>query len=154
MIRGNLLNDITKYCEYNNITDVKGLVNKMLLRGFSLEKYGETPNSKQVTPNIVEKIVVKEVVKEVPCEVVKEVEKFINVTDDAEVKKLLATIDTIKLEYDTQIKELKERNEELLLKLETLNGEMVKQSLVFEERLKDKEVEMEKIKNKRDLYGE
>jgi len=31
---------------------------------------------------------------------------------------------------------------------------MVKQSLVFEERLKDKEVEMEKIKNKRDLYGE
>lgn len=43
MIDSKLLNDIEKYCKLNEIEDVKSLINKMLQRGFTIEKYGELP---------------------------------------------------------------------------------------------------------------
>jgi pentatricopeptide repeat protein len=43
VIKESLYNEILEYCKLNNIEDVEGLINKMLERGFQIEKYGETP---------------------------------------------------------------------------------------------------------------
>jgi len=43
MIKDKLLKDIKAYCKLNQIEDVDGLINKMLTKGFVIEKYGETP---------------------------------------------------------------------------------------------------------------
>jgi len=43
MVKETLLNEIKLYCKANNIVDVEALVNSMLERGFTIEKYGETP---------------------------------------------------------------------------------------------------------------
>ena len=43
MINNKLLQDITRYCEYNNI-ECEKFINKLLKDAFTREKYGETPN--------------------------------------------------------------------------------------------------------------
>ncbi len=57
MINSKLLGEIKLYCEMNGVDDVNAIVNKMLQRGFTIEKYGETPvgnvksEKKDLTPN-------------------------------------------------------------------------------------------------------
>ena len=43
MIDKTLLREITLYCDMNGIKDIPRLVNRMLERGFTIEKYGEIP---------------------------------------------------------------------------------------------------------------
>ena len=38
-----LLSEITEYCKYNDISDIEKEVNKMLQKGFNIEKYGYSP---------------------------------------------------------------------------------------------------------------
>ena len=52
-------NDFIKYCEINNIEDSEKLAKQVFDKGFSLLKYGETPNGLNIEPKIVEKIVTK-----------------------------------------------------------------------------------------------
>lgn len=47
MINKKLLDEITEYCKVNNL-DISELINKMLTRGFTIEKYGETPIKHEV----------------------------------------------------------------------------------------------------------
>jgi pentatricopeptide repeat protein len=56
MIDATLLNEIIQYCELNNIDDVNRLINKMLKRGFTIEKFGDKPFAASQKP--------KDVIKE------------------------------------------------------------------------------------------
>jgi len=131
-----LKDEIWDYCRANNITNIDEFTMKILRQGFTVEKFGATP---QTVEKVVEKIV------EVPVEkiVEKVVEKIIEVPVEKEV-------------YITD----KSGNDELIAKikeLETERDNYKKESNDFEERWKDVveqlKVELKK-KNKRDLYGE
>ena len=63
--------EFIQYCELNKIDNVDKLAQETFNRGFSLLKYGETPNGNR-TKEIVE--VTKEVIKEVIVQVEKIVE--------------------------------------------------------------------------------
>ena len=120
-----LNNEIWDYCRVNNITNIDEFTLKLLKQGFTIEKYGSTP---MVTTKekIVEKIV------EVPVEKIVEkiVEVPVTMVDD-EISENLKKY--IKLYEDTQIE---------LTKAADLS-----------EQLK-KELAAEKLKNKKDIYGE
>ena len=69
-------NEFIQYCELNKIVNIEKLAKETFNRGFSLLKYGETPNGNR-TKEIVE--VQKEVIKEIKVEVEKIVEVPIEV---------------------------------------------------------------------------
>lgn len=76
-----LNNEIWDYCRINNITGIDDFIVRLIRQGFTIEKYGATPMTKQ---KIIEKIV------EVPIE--KIIEKKVYISDDAEVLKLTQKI--------------------------------------------------------------
>jgi hypothetical protein len=122
-----LNNEIWDYCRANNITGIDDFIIKLVKQGFTVEKFGATPQTRE---KIVEKIVEKTV--EVPIE--KIVEKIV------EVPKLIEN-DEMAEELRTKILE----TEDLTTKLNQANEKI--NSLT-------KELEIEKNKPKRDIYGE
>lgn len=95
-----LKDEIWDFCRVNNIPNIDEFVIKLVKQGFTIEKYGATPETR-VKEKIVEKIV------EVPVE--KIVEKI--VTNDEETKKLA-------IENDR----LTQENSLLLLKIKKLES--------------------------------
>lgn len=109
--------EIWDYCRNNSVTNIDEFVIKLVRQGFTVEKFGATP---QINEKIVEKIVEVQVEKIVEVPMV-----------------------------DTEIgKTLKEK----ILIIERLENE-VKELLDASAQLK-KELEIEKKKNKKDIYGE
>lgn len=102
-----LKDEIWEYCRSNDILNVNDFMLRLVKQGFTIEKFGATPNS-----NVVEKIVEK--IIEVP------VEKEVFITDDTTVLKLNNKVNLL---------------ENKILDL-------------------TKELESEKQRNKRDIYGE
>jgi hypothetical protein len=100
-IKENILKEIKQYCELNNIDDIGTFINKIILTGFNIEKYGSSPI--QIKPTQ-EKIVEKEV----PVEVIKEVivEKIITLDNNKELidryDKLLSEYELLKTKIDNQ----------------------------------------------------
>lgn len=87
-------NEFIQYCELNNIDNIDKLAKETFARGFSLLKYGETPNGSRVKEIVeVEKEIIKEVIVEVdkivevPIEVIREVIKEVIVEVPIEVIK-------------------------------------------------------------------
>lgn len=87
-------NEFIQYCELNNITNIDKLAQETFARGFSLLKYGETPNSNRIKEIVeVQKEVIKEIkvevekIVEVPVEVIREVIKEVIVEVPVEVIK-------------------------------------------------------------------
>ena len=122
-----LTDEIWEYCRVNNITAIDDFMLKCLKQGFTVEKYGATPQARE---KIVEKIVEK--IIEVPVE--KIVEKIV------EVPKLI--------ENDEMAENLKQKileSENLIIQLNQANEKIT--SLT-------NELEIEKNKPKRDIYGE
>ena len=74
--------EFISYCELNRIEDIDKLAKETFNRGFTLLKYGETPNGINNT---------KEIIKEVPIEKIieKEIIKEVIVTDTEEINKLI-----------------------------------------------------------------
>jgi hypothetical protein len=120
-----LMDDILDYCRLNNIPNIDDFIIKMVRQGFTVEKYGATPVTKTVE-KIVEKIV------EVPVE--KIVEKIVEVP--------------VEMEDD----ELKNSYEKLLFE----NGELRSKidNLISDKEEIIKELDIQKQKNKRNIYGE
>lgn len=46
MIKEKIFNEIKEYCKYNNIDDVEKEINKILLIGFNVVRYGVSPFKK------------------------------------------------------------------------------------------------------------
>jgi hypothetical protein len=110
-------NDFQQYCDLNNIENPEKLAKQVFNKGFSLLKYGETPNGFKSEPTVVEKEVIKEVIKEVekivekivkvPVEVIKEVIKEVPVEVIREVIKEV-TVEVVRevpieIKGDTQV---------------------------------------------------
>jgi hypothetical protein len=93
--------EIVEYCRVNEIPDISKFINKILLQGYTIEKFGVSPYK----TTEVEKIVEKEVIKEV------------YITDDEEVKKLSELNSKLKLE----VEKLKETINNLKLSLNKKN---------------------------------
>lgn len=120
-----LMDEVWDYCRLNNIPNIEEFIVKMVRQGFTVEKYGATPVTKTVE-KIVEKII------EVPVE--KIVEKIIEVP--------------VEMEDD----ELSKNYEKLLFE----NGELKNKidSLTKDKDEAIKELDAQKQKNKRNIYGE
>ena len=124
-----LKKEINDYCRINNITNIDDFTIKILKQGFTVEKYGATPQvieKKVEVEKIVEKIV--EVKVEVPTE------KEVYITDDSHVKELSIKITKLEEERNTYKKDAEHFQKEWNQTLQKL--------------------ELEQKKNKRDIYGE
>jgi hypothetical protein len=128
-----LKDEIWDFCRLNNITNIDDFTIKMVKQGFTVEKYGATPQvieKKVEVEKIIEKIVEKivEVKVEVPTE------KEVYITDDSQVKELSDKITKLEDERNTYKKDAENFQKEWNDTLQKL--------------------EIEQKKNKRDLYGE
>jgi FKBP-type peptidyl-prolyl cis-trans isomerase (trigger factor) len=122
-----LNNEIWDYCRLNNITAIDDFTIKLIKQGFTVEKFGATPVTKE---RIVEKIVDK--IIEVPIE--KIVEKIVEVP-----------VQMVDEEKDRLLRESILQSQQLSSQVDSLNTQM--------EKLKS-DLELEKQKNRKDFYGE
>ena len=163
---------VSAFCETENIKDIDQFMYLCFKQGFDIKKYGllgETLNESEkdlITGGIGEKQVEIEVIKEirveVPVEVIKEVEKIVEVIKEVpvevtkEVEKIIYTSD------DTQINEL-------LLKIEQLNGEIsiktaeidrIREEFstqteemgnIFQNKMSKKDEELDELRHKLDI---
>lgn len=120
-----LKEEIWDYCRLNDITNIDEFTIKLVRQGFTVEKFGATPTTK-VVEKIVEKIV------EVPVEKIVErtVEVPINIIDTELEEKVKDYIQTIE-DQKAKLREATDLSDVLR-----------------------KELEEEKAKKKRDIYGE
>ncbi len=127
----NLKYEIKEYCRVNNISEVDDFIFKMIKQGFTSEKFGSTPWTKEPEVKEVEKIVTKEVkvevFKEVPVEVIKEVyitddEKTNELSDELnKIKEILKKITEEKIDITNKMSILETENEILKEELEKTN---------------------------------
>jgi hypothetical protein len=127
LIPETLKKEIDYYCKINNITGIDDFIVKLIKQGFTVEKFGATPQPRE---KIIEKIVENRV--EVPVE--KIVEKIV------EVPKLI--------ENNEMAEELRLK----ILEVEDLNAKFNQANDNINSLTK--ELEIEKKKPKRDIYGE
>lgn len=139
-----LKDEIWDYCRANNISNIDEFTLKLIKQGFTVEKFGATPATKVVEKEVekivevpVEKIVEK--IVEVPVE--KLIEKEVYITDDSQTKELAEKVK--QLESDLENKEKINSVLDSSLKLKELEVTDLK-----------KQLEIEKKKNNKDIYGE
>jgi hypothetical protein len=130
-------NEFLKYCEINNIIDPEKLAKEIFQKGFTIVKYGETPNGLKGQNTVVEKEVIKEVIVdrviEKPIEIIKEVIKEIpvEVIKEVTVDKIVEVINNDEVNRLTEEnKKLKEELEKITSSLEGLGrkGKLMKDS--------------------------
>jgi hypothetical protein len=130
-----LKDEIWDYCRLNNITNIDDFTIKLVKQGFTIEKFGATPTT---TEKIVEKIIevdkIIEVEKIVEKIVEVPVEKEVYVTDDTNIKQFTEEITRLEQERDKYKEESAHWQTERHATLQLL--------------------EIEKKKNKLDIYGE
>lgn len=146
-----LKDEVWDYCRVNSISNIDEFILKLLTQGFTIEKFGATPSTKE---KIVEKIVevekIIEKIVEVPVEKIieKVIEKEVYITDNSEAKKLTDRIDEL-IENE---KYCRVANLTMQVTVKTLGEE--KEKLSFELEEVKKQLAELKTKNKKDLYGE
>jgi radical SAM superfamily enzyme len=106
--------EFIRYCELNNITDIEGTAKKIFQRGFTIEKYGETPT----TAKGKEVEVIKEVIKEIPVEKIVEIIKEVPVEVKGEkqviIKEVIKEVPIEKIIInDDEVNSIKEENKKL-----------------------------------------
>lgn len=136
-----LKDEIKNYCGVNGIPNIDEFTLKLIKQGFTVEKFGATPVANE---KIVEKVVEK--IVEVPVE--KIIEKEVYVTNDDQVKDLMGTLN----EKESEIIELRgnlDTDEVEMNKFRTTIGNLNEQI-----GLLTKQLEEEKNKKQKDIYGE
>ena len=123
----NLQKEIEQYCRANNIPNIDEFTLKLIKQGFTVEKFGATPSTKE---KIVEKIIEK--IIEVPVE--KIVEKRVEVP--------VAMVDT---ELSENLKNYIEAFEKSQNDLKNAMAELM---------LTKEQLGIEQKKNNKDIYGE
>lgn len=131
--------EFIQFCELNKITDINKKATETFNRGFSLLKYGETPNgATNIKERIVEKII------EIPVEIIKEkiVEKIVEVP--------IEVIKEIRVEVPVEvIKEVLVKGDTKVVTKEIIK-EVPVERVIFDtskETAKDKEIESLKNEN-------
>jgi hypothetical protein len=126
--------EFIKYCEINQITDIEGTAKKVFQRGFTIEKYGETPTTARGRD--IE--VIKEVIKEVPVEKIVEVIKTIEVIKEVPVEKIVEVIKEVPV---------KVKGEKQVIVKEVIKEVPVEKIIINDEELKRLNEENESLKN-------
>jgi predicted RNase H-like nuclease (RuvC/YqgF family) len=154
--------EIWEYCRLNDIPNIDDFIQKMVVQGFNVEKFGATPFQKE--PEIkevikeveipVEKIV--EVIKEVPVE--KIVEKEIYITDDEEVKNLSEKNSGLQQELTEERKKNSNIKDQMEKKFQQDKDNLTKTIKSKDEEIEKLKTEIEKIKTSApkedDIYNE
>lgn len=125
-----MMQAVSAFCESKEIKDVDNFIYLCFKQGFDIKKYGflgKTINEGEkhlktggIEEKQVEIEVIREIRVEVPVEVIKEVEKIIYTTDKTTENELLLKIQQLEIE----LFENSEQLDELLSKIEHLNGEI------------------------------
>jgi predicted RNase H-like nuclease (RuvC/YqgF family) len=139
-----LSDDIWEFCRLNDITNIDEFKLKLLKQGYTMEKYGATPQTIEKiveVEKIIEKTIEVPIEKVVEVQVEKIVEKNVYISDDTKITELtskLTSIEDDKRNLESQIDGYVSEIEKLKNDISELN----------------KKIEAEKGKNKRDIYGE
>jgi hypothetical protein len=126
--------EFIKYCEINQISDIEGTAKKIFQRGFTIEKYGETPTTAKGRD--VE--VIKEVIKEIPVEKIVEVIKTVEVIKEVPVERIVEVIKEVPVEV---------KGEKQVIIKEVIKEVPVEKIIINDEELKAIKEENEKLKN-------
>jgi hypothetical protein len=122
--------EFIKYCEINQITDIEGTAKKIFQRGFTIEKYGETPTTAKGRD--------VEVIKEVPVEKIVEVIKTIEIIKEVPVEKIVEVIKEVPV---------KVKGEKQVIVKEVIKEVPVEKIIINDEELKRLSEENESLKN-------
>lgn len=137
--------EFIQYCEVNKIEDVTTLAKTIFGRGFTIEKYGETPNGKS---KVVEKIVTKEIIveKQLPP-IIEYVDRIIEkeVIKEVPVEKIVEKIVIKKVPTEKIVEIIKEVPVEIKRDSQIITKEVIKEVPVEKIVEVIKEVTVEKI---------
>jgi len=153
---------VSAFCESENIKNIDNFMYLCFKQGFDIRKYGllgetggeqekwvekEVIVEKRVEVPVevikeVEKIV--EVIKEVPVEVIKEVEKIIYTSDDTQINELLLKIEQLNGEISTKTTEIDRIREEFSTKIEEMEN-------IFQNKMSKKDEELDELRHKLDI---
>lgn len=126
--------EFVRYCEINNITDIEGTAKKIFQRGFTIEKYGETPT----TAKGKDIEVIKEVIKEIPIEKIVEVIKTVEVIKEVPVEKIVEVIKEVPVKI---------KGEKQVIIKEVIKEIPVEKVIINDDEVKSLRDENEKLKN-------
>jgi ElaB/YqjD/DUF883 family membrane-anchored ribosome-binding protein len=159
---------VSALCESKGIKDVDNFMYLCFKQGFDIKKYGllgKTLNEDEKdlkTDNEGEKDlsdsrktggdqekwveieVIREIRVEVPVEVIKEVEKIIYTSDDTQVNELLLKIDQLNGEISTKTLEIDRIREEFSTKTEEMEN-------IFQNKMSKKDEELDELRRNLDI---
>jgi predicted RNase H-like nuclease (RuvC/YqgF family) len=145
---------VSALCESENIKDIDQFMYLCFKQGFDIKKYGllgETINEGEknlktggIGEKQVEIEVIKEIRVEVPVEVIKEVEKIIYTSDDTQVNELLLKIDQLNGEISTKTLEIDRIREEFSTKTEEMEN-------IFQNKMSKKDEELDELRHNLDI---
>ena len=145
---------VSALCESENIKDIDQFMYLCFKQGFDIKKYGllgETLNEGEkhlktggIGEKQVEIEVIREIRVEVPVEVIKEVEKIIYTSDDTQVNELLLKIDQLNGEISTKTLEIDIIREEFSTKTEEMEN-------IFQNKMSKKDEELDELRQKLDI---
>jgi uncharacterized protein (UPF0248 family) len=154
-----IMQAVSALCESKGIKDVDNFIYLCFKQGFDIKKYGLLGGevsgevSGEVTVEVikeVEKIVevpvdrIVEVIKEVPVEVIKEVEKIIYTSDDTQVNELLLKIEQLNGEISIKTTEIDRIRQEFSIKTEEMDN-------FFQNKMSKKDEELDELRQKLDI---
>ena len=155
---------VSALCESKGIKDVDNFMYLCFKQGFDIRKYGilgktlnedekdlktDNEGEKDLSDSIktggtqekwVEIEVIREIRVEVPVEVIKEVEKIIYTSDDTQVNELLSKIDQLNGEISTKTLEIDRIREEFSTKTEEMEN-------IFQNKMSKKDEELDELRH-------
>jgi ElaB/YqjD/DUF883 family membrane-anchored ribosome-binding protein len=159
---------VSALCESKGIKDVDNFMYLCFKQGFDIRKYGllgktlnedekdlktDNEGEKDLSDPIktggtqekwVEIEVIREIRVEVPVEVIKEVEKIIYTSDDTQVNELLSKIDQLNGEISTKTLEIDRIREEFSTKTEEMEN-------IFQNKMSKKDEELDELRHNLDI---
>ena len=145
---------VSALCESENIKDIDQFMYLCFKQGFDIKKYGllgETLNEGEkhlktggIGEKQVEIEVIREIRVEVPVEVIKEVEKIIYTSDDTQVNELLLKIDQLNGEISAKTLEIDRIREEFSIKTEEMEN-------IFQNKMSKKDEELDELRHNLDI---
>jgi ElaB/YqjD/DUF883 family membrane-anchored ribosome-binding protein len=159
---------VSALCESKGIKDVDNFMYLCFKQGFDIRKYGilgktlnedekdlKTDNEGEkdlsdsrktggTQEKWVEIEVIREIRVEVPVEVIKEVEKIIYTSDDTQVNELLSKIDQLNGEISTKTLEIDRIREEFSTKTEEMEN-------IFQNKMSKKDEELDELRHNLDI---
>ncbi len=176
------MRSVTSFCHANNIEDIDNFMYQCFKQGFDIKKYGFLGETGIVGEKLVEIEVIREKRVEVPVEIIKEVEKIVEVPVDRIVE-IIKEVPVEKVVIQEVIKEVPvdrvvekiiqisddTQINELLSKIEQLNGEISIKSLeidnirrefstktkemenIFQNKMSKKDEELDELRHNLDI---